>query len=69
MSSAAEKVQQHPAFQQASVKVNYYVSQLDKEVSLDFFCCGSLYPDYALRVLSVGKISSPANSGAAYTGS
>lgn len=31
--SAAQKVQQHPAFVQASDKANYYVSQLDKEVS------------------------------------
>lgn len=32
--SAAQKVQQHPAFQQAIDKANYYVSQLDKEVSV-----------------------------------
>lgn len=32
--SAAQKVQQHPAFQQATDKANYYVSQLDKEVSV-----------------------------------
>lgn len=32
--SAAQKVQQHPAFQQVSDKANYYVSQIDKEVSL-----------------------------------
>jgi len=31
--SAAQKVQQHPAFQQASDKANYYVSQLDKELA------------------------------------
>ncbi|EJD04495.1 uncharacterized protein FOMMEDRAFT_167667 [Fomitiporia mediterranea MF3/22] len=31
--SAAQKVQQHPAFQQATDKANYYVSQLDKELS------------------------------------
>jgi len=31
--SAAQKVQQHPAFQQASDKANFYVSQLDKELS------------------------------------
>jgi receptor expression-enhancing protein 5/6 len=31
--SAAQKVQQHPAFIQASNKANYYVNQLDKEVS------------------------------------
>lgn len=30
--SAAQKVQQHPVFQQATDKANYYVSQLDKEV-------------------------------------
>ncbi|KAI0271738.1 TB2/DP1, HVA22 family-domain-containing protein [Gloeopeniophorella convolvens] len=33
MSSAQQKVQQHPAFQQAQSKVNYYVAQLDKELS------------------------------------
>ena len=32
--SAAQKVQQHPAFQQAQDKANYYVAQLDKEVCL-----------------------------------
>ncbi|KAI5118510.1 hypothetical protein M0805_007679 [Coniferiporia weirii] len=31
--SAAQKVQQHPAFQQATDKANYYVSQLDKELA------------------------------------
>ncbi|THH04792.1 hypothetical protein EW145_g5259 [Phellinidium pouzarii] len=31
--SAAQKVQQHPAFQQATNKANYYVNQLDKELS------------------------------------
>ncbi|PAV21694.1 protein related to YOP1-Ypt-interacting [Pyrrhoderma noxium] len=31
--SAAQKVQQHPAFQQATDKANYYVGQLDKELS------------------------------------
>ncbi|CAL1696865.1 unnamed protein product [Somion occarium] len=31
--SATQKVQQHPAFQQAQDKANYYVSQLDKELS------------------------------------
>ncbi|EPQ61169.1 hypothetical protein GLOTRDRAFT_135709 [Gloeophyllum trabeum ATCC 11539] len=31
--SAADKVQQHPAFQQAQNKVSYYVSQLDKELT------------------------------------
>ncbi|KAH8111421.1 TB2/DP1, HVA22 family-domain-containing protein [Phellopilus nigrolimitatus] len=31
--SAAQKVQQHPAFQQASDKANYYLKQLDKELS------------------------------------
>jgi len=30
--SAAQKVQQHPAFVQAQDKANYYVSQLDKEL-------------------------------------
>jgi len=33
MSSAQQKVQQHPAFQQAQAKANYYLSQLDKELS------------------------------------
>jgi len=31
--SATQKVQQHPAFIQAQDKANYYVSQLDKELS------------------------------------
>ncbi|KAK7688024.1 hypothetical protein QCA50_008394 [Cerrena zonata] len=31
--SATQKVQQHPAFQQAQDKANYYVSQLDKELT------------------------------------
>jgi len=31
--SASQKLQQHPAFVQASNKANYYVSQLDKELS------------------------------------
>jgi len=31
--SATQKVQQHPAFIQASNKANYYVSQLDKELT------------------------------------
>ncbi|KLO11266.1 hypothetical protein SCHPADRAFT_916086 [Schizopora paradoxa] len=31
--SAAQKVQQHPVFQQATDKANYYVSQLDKELT------------------------------------
>ncbi len=30
--SAAEKVQQHPVYMQASHKANYYVAQIDKEV-------------------------------------
>lgn len=30
--SATEKLQQHPAFQQAQNKASYYISQLDKEV-------------------------------------
>ena len=34
--SAAQKVQQHPAFIQAQNKANYYVNQLDKEVSYLF---------------------------------
>jgi len=34
MSSAQQKVQQHPAFQQAQAKANYYLAQLDKEVRL-----------------------------------
>lgn len=42
--SAAQKVQQHPAFQQASDKANYYVSQLDKEVS-SFPCLFPLVSD------------------------
>jgi len=33
MSSAQQKVQQHPAFQQAQAKAHYYLSQLDKELS------------------------------------
>ncbi|KAH9005814.1 TB2/DP1, HVA22 family-domain-containing protein [Lactarius hatsudake] len=33
MSSAQQKVQQHPAFQQAQAKANYYLAQLDKELS------------------------------------
>jgi receptor expression-enhancing protein 5/6 len=32
MSSAQQKVQQHPAFQQAQAKAHYYLAQLDKEV-------------------------------------
>ncbi|EIW86250.1 hypothetical protein CONPUDRAFT_44497 [Coniophora puteana RWD-64-598 SS2] len=31
--SAADQVKQHPAFQQASAKANYYVSQFDKELT------------------------------------
>ncbi|KAI0317918.1 TB2/DP1, HVA22 family-domain-containing protein [Amylostereum chailletii] len=31
--SAQQKVQQHPVFQQAQAKANYYVAQLDKELS------------------------------------
>jgi len=31
--SAAQKVQQHPAFIQAQTKANYYVAQLDKELT------------------------------------
>ncbi|PFH48204.1 hypothetical protein AMATHDRAFT_6011 [Amanita thiersii Skay4041] len=31
--SAAQRVQQHPLFIQAQTRVNYYVSQLDKELS------------------------------------
>ena len=34
MSSAQQKVQQHPAFQQAQAKASYYLAQLDKEVRL-----------------------------------
>lgn len=30
--SAAQKVQQHPAFVQAQNKVDYYLQQLDKDV-------------------------------------
>ncbi|KAI0286580.1 TB2/DP1, HVA22 family-domain-containing protein [Russula aff. rugulosa BPL654] len=33
MSSAQQKVQQHPAFQQAQAKAHYYLVQLDKELS------------------------------------
>jgi len=33
MSSAQQKVQQHPAFQQAQAKAHYYLAQLDKELS------------------------------------
>ena len=33
MSGAAEKVQQHPAFREASTRATYYVDQLDKTVS------------------------------------
>jgi receptor expression-enhancing protein 5/6 len=32
--SAQQKVQQHPAFQQAQAKAHYYLAQLDKEVRL-----------------------------------
>jgi hypothetical protein len=32
--SAAQKVQNHPAFIQAQNKANYYAGQLDKEASL-----------------------------------
>jgi cytochrome c1 len=38
MSSAQQKVQQHPAFQQAQAKAQYYIAQLDKEVC---FACAS----------------------------
>ncbi|KAH9994512.1 hypothetical protein BJV77DRAFT_310080 [Russula vinacea] len=31
--SAQQKVQQHPAFQQAQAKAHYYLAQLDKELS------------------------------------
>ena len=34
--SAAQKVQQHPAFIQAQNKANYYMNQLDKEVSISY---------------------------------
>jgi hypothetical protein len=34
MSSPQQKVQQHPAFQQAQAKAHHYLSQLDKEVCL-----------------------------------
>lgn len=30
--SAAQKIQQHPTYVQASNKASYYVNQLDKEV-------------------------------------
>jgi len=33
MSSSQQKVQQHPAFQQAQAKAHYYIAQLDKELS------------------------------------
>ncbi|KAF8266629.1 TB2/DP1, HVA22 family-domain-containing protein [Lactarius quietus] len=33
MSSAQQKVQQHPAFQQAQAKAHHYITQLDKELS------------------------------------
>ncbi|KAA1468298.1 hypothetical protein DENSPDRAFT_833542 [Dentipellis sp. KUC8613] len=33
MSSAQQKVQQHPVFQQAQTKASYYIQQLDKELS------------------------------------
>ena len=39
--SAQQKVQQHPAFQQAQAKAHYYLAQLDKEVCsfvLRIFC-------------------------------
>ncbi|KAH0838784.1 TB2/DP1, HVA22 family-domain-containing protein [Lanmaoa asiatica] len=35
--SAAQKVQQHPVFIQAQNKVNYHLSQLDKEVRISVF--------------------------------
>ena len=44
MSSAQQKVQQHPAFQQAQAKAHYYLVQLDKEVCYVFlwsFPCGA----------------------------
>jgi hypothetical protein len=36
--SAAERVQSHPAIQQAQNTANHYISQLDKEVSVQFLC-------------------------------
>ena len=36
--STSQRVQQHPAFIQASNKATYYISQLDKEVSTTLFC-------------------------------
>jgi receptor expression-enhancing protein 5/6 len=48
MSSAQQKVQQHPTFQQAQVKAHYYLAQLDKEV------CSA-----ALQVIFVGLNESP----------
>lgn len=42
--SAAQKVQQHPAFIQAQDKANYYVSQLDKEVRLLIIKCLTTIP-------------------------
>ena len=36
--STSQKVQQHPVFIQASNKANFYVQQLDKEVSTTLFC-------------------------------
>ena len=35
--SATDKLQQHPAVQQAQVKAQYYLGQLDKEVRTAFF--------------------------------
>jgi receptor expression-enhancing protein 5/6 len=39
MSSAQQKVQQHPAFQQAQAKAHYYLAQLDKEVRFAYPLC------------------------------
>ena len=35
--SATDKLQQHPAVQQAQVKAQYYLGQLDKEVRTAVF--------------------------------
>jgi len=48
MSSAQQKVQQHPTFQQAQAKAHYYLAQLDKEVR-----------STALQVIFVGLNRSP----------
>lgn len=64
--SAAQRVQQHPAFQQASDRANYYVNQLDKEVSplVCYIFCQRLMTRFAVEQVSYSEHVRAAHPGA-----